>query len=376
MSLEGFILALLGSWLAVTIFLSLVRVRGVECRPFLLVVRGRPRALGRLLDAMSSRWGGLWATLMDVGVAMGLGMMAFSTYFLAANLARRFLVPGEFVAVMPPIPGVFFPLDVLPHFIAALALAIAVHEAAHAIASRALGVEVRGVGVAVALIVLAAFVELDEEGVRRMGVRDKLRVLLAGSAANMLLFLLVVACFTLLFQPGGVLVQRVEPGTPADEAGIARCSVIVALNGSRVLDSVDLHRFMAGTRPNQTVVVELIEPSGSREVKVLRTASHPLNRSRGFLGVLPADYYALRVGWLPPATLVQVYTFTLWLEVLLFSLAVFNMLPISVADGGRALRAIAEEAFRGDEGKVKALSLIANLACIGLIAANVALTIL
>ena len=376
LSLEEFVLALLTFWLAITLILSLVRLENVDYKPFFVVVKGRPRLLRRLLKALSSRWGRAWIVALDVGVAMGVGMMAFSLYFLAANLVRRFLVPREFVAVMPPIPGLLFPLEVLPHFIAALAVAVVIHEAAHALASKLLGVKVKGAGVALAVIILAAFVELDEEGIKRVRLRDKLRIFTAGPSSNMLLFLLVVAAFTVVFQPGGVLVQRVEPGTPADRAGLTRYSVIVALNGTSITDSLSLHRFMLRTRPNQTIVIDFIEPTGARTRRIIRAASHPYNRSIGFIGILPADYYELRLGWLPPSALIQVHLFLLWLEIVLFSLAVFNMLPISIADGGRVFRAVVEEVFKGDEGKVKAFAFIANSLCLGLIVANVAVTIL
>ena len=375
MSLEEFLLALMVFWLALSLAFSVVKVRGVDLKPFLLVVKVKPKKLSRLLTWLSSKWAKVWIALFDVGVAMGFGMMGFALYFLASNLVKHFLAPRQFVAVMPPIPGVLFPLEVLPHFVVALSLAVLIHEAAHAIASKVLGVRVRSVGAALFVVLVAAFVELEEDDVKKAGVRDKLRIFAAGSFFNMLFFLALVLALIGLFQPGGVVIQRVEPGTPADEAGLMKYGVIKTLNDTTVLSVGDLHDFMGRTRPSQTIIVGLITPSGEQVEMVVRATSHPFNASKGFMGILPADYYELRLGELPPCVLIHVHVLLFWSQVILFSLAVFNMLPIAIADGSRMFNTLAEKLLKGDTVKVRKLSLVLNAISITLIAANVVVTL-
>ena len=362
-------------WLALSLVFSVVKVRGVDFKPFLLIVRASPERLERALARLTSRRAKAWAVVLDAGVAVGFGMMAFSLYFLALNLIRRFTSPRSFVAVAPPIPGVLFPLEVAPHFIAALSVAVVIHELAHAIASRLAGVRIKSVGAALLAVILAAFVELDEEDVRRTGLSEKLRIFAAGSFANLALFLLLLVAFTALFQPGGVLIRHVEPSTPAYTAGITRDCVIKQLNDTSIASALDLHEFMEGTRPNQTVVVGFLDPAGSWRRVVVKTASHPLNSSKGFLGVLPVDFYELRMAALPPSFLVHLHAFYAWLEIILFSLAVFNMLPIAVADGGRMVQAAASELLKGGEGAARRLVAVLTALSACLVVSNIVLTL-
>lgn len=375
LSLEEALLLFIIFWLALALLLSVVRVKGVQFKPFILIVKASPKRLDKLLARLLSGRLRALAVLLDVGVAVGFGMMAFSLYFLAFNLVKHFTSPKSFVAVLPPIPGVLFPLEVLPHFIAALFIAATLHEVAHAAASKHAGIKVRSVGAALLAVIIAAFVELEEKDVEKAGLEEKLRVFSAGSFANLALFILLLMAFTALFQPGGVFIQHVEPSTPASSAGIVEGCVIQRLNDTYILSVADLHGFMERTRPNQTVMVGFLNPDGLQREVSLSAASHPANSSRGFLGVMPVDFYEVRGLSLPPRLLVQVLTFYGWLEAVLFSLAVFNMLPMAVTDGGRMIHAVLCRLIKDGEATARKLVAALTVASVGLIAFNIAATL-
>lgn len=362
-------------WLFLTLIFSVFKVRGVDLKPFFLMLRVKPGKFSRFLEKFSSRGSKVWMMVFDVGVAMGFGMMGFALYFLVLNIVNHFLAPRQFVAVVPPIPGVVFPLEVLPHFVVALAFTALVHEVAHAIASKVLGVRVRSVGVALFIFIFSAFVELEDEDVKKISSRDKLRIFAAGSFSNMLFFLILIVAFTSLFQPGGVMVQEVRQGTPAEGAGLTRFCVIKTLNETTIPSVADLHRFMGGTEPNQSVVIEFIDPNGKWVKLNVRVAAHPFNATIGFLGIIPVDYQELKFGNLPPRVLVQIHILYYWTLIVLFSIAVFNMLPIAIFDGGRMLSVLAEKLFKGDLEKVKKLSLILSSVSAALIIFNILLTV-
>jgi S1-C subfamily serine protease len=67
----------------------------------------------------------------------------------------------------------------------------------------------------------------------------------------------------------GALVSDIEPGSPAEHAGIKPGDVIVALNGQRVTDANALRNQIASTRPESMVSLELLR-SGKTETKSVR----------------------------------------------------------------------------------------------------------
>lgn len=370
-----FLASFLTFWLLLSLTFSIVKIKGVNLKPFLLIIRVGPEKINKMLSRLTSRWIKAWSMLLDVGVALGFGLIAFSLYFLVSNLFKRFVMAEGFVAIVPPIPGLALPLGQVPYFLAALSIAIVVHEVAHAAASKIVGVEIRSFGIALLAMILTAFVELDEETMERTELGSRLKIFAAGSFANLALFVVLLVVFMVLFQPGGVLVHHVEASTPAFQAGITEGCVIKQLNDVYVLNRLDLNNFMRHVGPDQVVRVKLMSPEGSLREVVLRTASHPSDPSRGFLGILPLDFYELRLLRLPPNVLIHVLTFYAWLQVVLFSLAVFNMLPMAIVDGGRMAYAVIARTMKSGH-LARGLLALLTATSVCLIALNIAATLI
>jgi S1-C subfamily serine protease len=71
---------------------------------------------------------------------------------------------------------------------------------------------------------------------------------------------------------GGALVSGVEPGLPADSAGIAAGDTIVSVNGADVSSSATLSTALAGHKPGDKVTIGWITASGgSKTAKVTLT---------------------------------------------------------------------------------------------------------
>ena len=60
-----------------------------------------------------------------------------------------------------------------------------------------------------------------------------------------------------LGKPVGALVQGVEPGTPAEKAGIEAGDIIVKVDGKQIDKSGDLPRFIGATKPGSKVSLQL-----------------------------------------------------------------------------------------------------------------------
>ncbi len=72
---------------------------------------------------------------------------------------------------------------------------------------------------------------------------------------------------------GGVLVGRVEDGSPAQKAGLKRYDLIVAINGRAVKSAADLQMEIANSAPGDEVAVTVYRGKDKQSVKVKVTES-------------------------------------------------------------------------------------------------------
>lgn len=103
----------------------------------------------------------------------------------------------------------------------------------------------------------------------------------------------------------GVIVTSVEPGTPADEAGLIHGDIITALNGKQLRDMNDLRSKVAAIEPGSTAKLEVFRNGKMRDFSVdvarrdrlvqasSRSTSHPQPQPRtwqpGYVGMSVAQ---------------------------------------------------------------------------------------
>jgi len=66
----------------------------------------------------------------------------------------------------------------------------------------------------------------------------------------------------------GVVVTEIEPGSPADEAGLRRSDVVVALNGQTVSSWEELRLLVAQTLPGSEAKLRILRDGKPRDLKV------------------------------------------------------------------------------------------------------------
>lgn len=76
---------------------------------------------------------------------------------------------------------------------------------------------------------------------------------------------------------GGVRIDRVEAGTPADDVGLRAGDTIVRINGSDVPDRLTLSHLLDDITPGQTVPIRWRTPSGALRDADITLAANPLN---------------------------------------------------------------------------------------------------
>ena len=210
------------------------------------------------------------------------------------------------------IPGIN-PLIPIGYGILALAIAILVHEVAHGILTRVAKVTVKSAGLLLFVIPIGAFVEPDDDQLKQISRRKRIRMYSVGPATNLLLALVCAAIFSAGFMSSvqpvepGVIVTEVVKGYPADNASIPVYSLItdIGLPNSSAPGKVDGWRgfqdIMSASSANDTVTITYLY-RGARHVnnvtlsdkygyyeKYFPQANQEDFRGRGFLGVGTQD---------------------------------------------------------------------------------------
>ena len=310
--------------------------RGIYIGPFYAIFK--TTKLNDTIVDMSKRWPLLWRVLLDIGIAMGFGQLLFSIYWLGQNLIAFFIHPTRASPVYPIIPGITIDLRYFAKYIIpALIIVAFTHEIAHGIASVMGKIPIKSVGVMIAFCLIGAFVEPDEEVLRKSNVKAKLRVFAAGSLVNLFTALIFLFLLSSFFHStsSGVLIVSTVPGYPAYNV-IPNYSVIIGLNDTHISSVADLVNFMRKARPGETVNVTYIDPDGFLRSSLLRLKADIRNKSKALLGVNIVNFVKPRLKMNIKYSF-EVWNFLLTGHVISLSVAVFNMLPIYPFDGARFL---------------------------------------
>ena len=324
----------LGIWAAIFLIGVLIKADrfGVILKPYYFMLK--TAAFNSWMERLGTKWRRGWLVFFDVGAAMGIGLSALALYAFIRGLIALFIRSPQATptALIIPLPGLTISWEIFPYIILAIAVLLIPHEVAHGIASVLDRVPIKSSGVFVAVFLPGGFVEIDEEDLAKKPNRTKLRVFAAGSFTNVVSWFLVflIASSIFLPSPSGVLVTSLVDGGGAQQAGVPQWSVIIAVNGNPVSSVTDLSGIMSRVSPGQRVDVRL--SNGLDRVVV--TKMDTLNQSRAILGIITANYFASRLP-VSPITGFQMFSAFNWMILILFNVAIVNMLPLFPFDGDR-----------------------------------------
>ncbi|RLE50968.1 MAG: hypothetical protein DRJ20_02810, partial [Candidatus Methanomethylicota archaeon] len=164
--------------------------RGVEVKPPLLIWR-RPVTFSWARRLAGSRLAGL--ALDIAAIASAICALLFYYYTGSTVVMRLSGVPAsETGGLIPLIPGLTVTWRNIAYILIAFSIAIVVHEVSHGAAAVVEGVGVRSSGLLLLAVIPGAFVEVDENEFSRARLRSRLRILGAGSAANLVVALVLL----------------------------------------------------------------------------------------------------------------------------------------------------------------------------------------
>jgi membrane-associated protease RseP (regulator of RpoE activity) len=339
-------------------------------------------ALNEWIDSLAEKRRGLWRTLGNVGIAVGVGLMVYAIYQLGLNLFNLFFRVEAAASIQPviPLPGLTISWESFPYLVLAISLVAATHELAHGIAARVDNVPLKSAGVLIAVVLPSAFVEVEEEQLEKASNQTKMRIYAAGSFTNAalgLVVLLLFANFAATIAPfyttnyAGVEVSGLIPGYPAERAGLRVGDVITGVNGTPVHAIAELQHVMSGISPGGQVTI-----STQRGDFQIVTEPDPKDSTRAIMGVSPIRdliTYSGRLPFLPENLPYHILRVEFWTLTAFVSVAIFNMMPLYVTDGDRFLGCLLKAlGIRRTKG-IRMFATSASLAIVGL---NFALSIL
>jgi membrane-associated protease RseP (regulator of RpoE activity) len=332
-----------------------------------------------------------WVALVVVPIVAGIGLYLVCSSLVAllwnpaAGEAAREVGLGAYLLI----PGIN---PFLPLFYGwfAIVCAVAIHEGAHGVAARSLGLKVKSSGLLFVLFVpIGAFVDVDEEQVKEAPARVSSRVMAAGVGGNIVvaaacLIGLIVLVSGLTPVINGVYINDVIEGMPAEAAGLLPKDVLVSVDNIMVNSTADLSAILDNKTAGDMVQVIVargyewqdrfstvvnLTMSGNHTIMGVRVGDLMTESRLSFYKTVTLE--KLSIYLIPPALASGLVPFSdfsaplykhwmgaqwhvvanvlFWLWFVNVNLAIFNALPIYPMDGGRMFNIALKSVIHGKE---------------------------
>ncbi|NJE08440.1 PDZ domain-containing protein [Thermococcus sp. M39] len=300
----------------------------------LFIIMWRTKKLLGFIDKFAQKYTRFWKVYGTIGIIVGFGGMVFVFYMLIRSALIAIRAKAQVAGVQLVIPGVTIPLW---YGLIGLIVVMVVHELSHGVVARAEGLPLKSVGLILFFVIPGAFVEPDEDELRKAPLIKRLRVYAAGSMANivtaLLAAVLILSVFAPLIQYAGVEIVSFDPNGPAIHY-LKEGDIIVGIDGVQIKTIEDFLNFMNKTKAGQVVTLEVIRNGEKLSVKV-PLGEHPNNPGKGYLGVYPSQYVASTIGH--ENVVLPIYFALNWIYILNLGIGLMNLFPLIPLDGGRML---------------------------------------
>jgi Zn-dependent protease len=235
---------------------------------------------------------------------------------------------GAIAGFVPVIPGVTIKGPLLYYIALAIGVGALFHELSHAFAARVSGIKVKNAGILLLAFIPAAFVEPDEEQLRKASLKARAFVYNAGTAANIAIAVVaLVFLYTVAAPPTGVCIVGVENGMPAMKAGLKPGDIIVAVNGTPV-EKGGFTEVYPKIPANKNFTLTIKRGGQLLNISVWKT----VEGNQSLIGI------KVMSGVFCSSASLLAYSMA-WINL---SLAFINMAPLYITDGGRLVSDIFE----------------------------------
>lgn len=346
--------------------------KNIKLTAGILLMR-RTKRFRAIIDRVARRHRTFWSAFGILGVVVavitmigGSLLLIDQTVKIATGVTKegaRLILPGP--AASLDTPGILF----VPWWIWVVAIAFVIipHETMHGIMCRVDRVRIKSVGWILLAILPGAFVEPDDNQLKKQSSKTKMRVYAAGSFINIflagVLLLLLILSFKAFFAPAGVAFFAGDNSSFGENLTAS----IIEVNGNSIGSVEDLRAELSGYHPGDTVEVKTAKIQSSVAVftplphggllineKDVRTYNAVLKEDNGraILGisVIGGAYFF--------AGSVTLYTLLFWLFAISFFVGLVNILPLKPLDGGFLFEEIVKRFTKKDKPIVRAVSML------------------
>ncbi len=297
-----------------------------------------------LMDTLAHRFPRMLRFFGRGSIVLGFVGMFFIAGYVFYNVFQLLFVAHAVPGISPLLPGVKIPGSpiTLPLIYGVLSLffVVVLHEFFHGVLARVYNIPVKSSGLVLFGPLLGAFVEPDEQILRKKNASVQLSIFSVGPCSNIVaaVFLLVALLFVFaplreaFFTFAPLEIQAVRDDGPAAKAGIVPGSIVFSLGGQNITTIEEFTSFMANITPGEVLEIATdkgpfrVTPEKEKERVVLGvTLQKNLLLKKTGLGLLP---------WL----LVYLEQLISWAIVISIGIGIANLLPIGPVDGGRMLQ--------------------------------------
>ncbi|MGC8936486.1 MAG: site-2 protease family protein [Candidatus Methanomethylicaceae archaeon] len=353
--------------------------KSVEVRPFYLI--WRTTKFNSLIEKVGLKLRPVWKIVWTLGIAISIGGSIYITYILARNLFFLFFKVEEASPVSLLIPGLTLSptFNTLFFFGLSIVVILVSHEFSHGVAARAEGIKIKSTGLLLLAIIPGAFVEPDEEDLKKAKKSSQARVYAAGSTANILIALVALSLLTngtLVISPlydatpSGVQITEVVPGSPAE--GVLKIwDAIVSINGSFIKNTGDLERILKEIPPNSLVPITIIR-DGKSFVIDFKLGQSPTSNS-AYIGIYTYPYYKPKYDFVPAFLPFYILGSLSWIYILSLNVGLINMMPVTALDGDKLAELMINFLFK-KKGLSDKTSQILRWTCLMILVLNISLS--
>ncbi len=296
-----------------------------------------------LIDRLVKRYPVLIRKIGTFGVFIGLLAGVLGTVMIIVLTVK---MQQTFGLVLPTAGGYQIPGPVFSvpfwYWLIAIFIIATTHETMHAVFIRLEKVPLKNYGILMLLLLpIGAFVDPDNNRIKKLAMMKKLRIFAAGSFANfavglvaVLLFVSSVFAFGAMTNVSGIVVDSVSENSPADKSNLQ--GIIKEIDGEPIKNGIDFIKALNNTKPGDEV--RFATDKGDY---LLALEEHPAIENRSFVGVTirnSYDYNIMGIAGNVPLVFLKMFfvlmSFLNWLLLISVGVGVVNLLPIKPLDGG------------------------------------------
>lgn len=271
--------------------------------PFLLWKTKKGRYLLQRIARRREMWiryGNISIWITAIAMAAMLSLLLWAAFYVSRIRPER--APGpQYILGLPGIN----PIIPLWYGIAALAVAIIIHESAHGILAMVGKLKLRSIGLVFFIVPIGAFVEPDEDQLKETDKMTRGRLAAAGPATNIIFALACAFIFSYGFigslvpLEDGLIVTGVVKDSPASTTGIRSGDIIIYIEGVHnkthipgvnIRNYGDFHTFMEKTHANDTVKMRVFDGKRTYWLEITLADKAEFtdvsgDRGKGYIGI-------------------------------------------------------------------------------------------